>query len=65
MVVICESLRESKHMVCWSGSSPVGCISIQVATTLSIMSDSLSLPSSNRMLGVLLTDVRSWICIWS
>jgi hypothetical protein len=35
-----------KRMVCWSGSSPVGCISIRVAATLSVMSDSLSLQSS-------------------
>jgi hypothetical protein len=38
-------------MVCWSGFSPVGCISIQVATTLLVMSDSLPLQSSHSMLG--------------
>jgi hypothetical protein len=39
-----------KRMACWSGSSTVGCISIQVAATLSVMSDSLSLQSSCSML---------------
>jgi hypothetical protein len=48
-------------MTCWSGSSPAGFISIRVAATLSIMSDSLSLPSSRSMVGVLLVDLRSWI----
>jgi hypothetical protein len=28
--------------MCWSGSSPVGCISIQIAVTLSDMSGRLS-----------------------
>jgi hypothetical protein len=41
-------------MSCWSGSSPVGCISIRVAATLSVMSDSLSLQSSHSMFCVLL-----------
>jgi hypothetical protein len=41
-------------MACWSGSSPVGCISIRVVVTLSVMSDSLSLPSSQSLFGVLL-----------
>jgi hypothetical protein len=48
-------------MACWSGSSPAGYISIQVVTTLSVMSDSLSLQSSRNMFGVLLVDSRSWI----
>jgi hypothetical protein len=47
-------------MVCWSGSSPAGCLSIQVTATLSIMSGSLSLQSSHSMFGVLLIDLRSW-----
>jgi hypothetical protein len=37
-------------MSCWSGSSPAGCLSIQVAATLSIMSDSLSLQSFHSMI---------------
>jgi hypothetical protein len=41
-------------MACWTCSSPVGCISIQVTATLSVMSDSLSLQSSRNMIGVLL-----------
>jgi hypothetical protein len=45
----------------WSGSSPIGCISIRVTVTLSVMSDSLSLSSSHCMFGVLLVDLRSWI----
>jgi hypothetical protein len=48
-------------MECWSGSSPAGCILIRVAVTLSVMSDSLSLPSSRSMFGVLLVDSRNWI----
>jgi hypothetical protein len=50
-------------MTCWSGSSPAGCISIQVAAKLSVMSDNLSLPSSRSVFGVLLVDSRSWIWI--
>jgi hypothetical protein len=46
-------------MSCWSGSSPVGCISIRVTTTLSVMSDSLSLQSSRSMFGILLVNLRS------
>jgi hypothetical protein len=41
-------------MVCWSGSSPAGYISIQVTATLSVMRDSLSLQSSHSLIGVLL-----------
>jgi hypothetical protein len=41
-------------MTCRSGSSPAGCISIQVTATLSDMSDRLSLLSSRSMSGVLL-----------
>jgi hypothetical protein len=48
-------------MACWSCSSPARCISIRVAVTLSVMSDSLSLQSSHNMFGVLLMDSRSWI----
>jgi hypothetical protein len=36
-------------MTYWSGSSPAACISIRVAVTLSVMSDSLSLQSSRSM----------------
>jgi hypothetical protein len=63
-IVICESIWESS--VCRVGQdlSPVGCISIRVIVTLSVMSDSLSLQSSRSMLGVLLMDSRSWIWIW-
>jgi hypothetical protein len=39
-------------MTCWSGSSAVGCISIRVVATLSIMSVSLSLQSSHSMIVV-------------
>jgi hypothetical protein len=52
-------------MACWPGSSPAGCISIQVAVTLSVMTDSLLLSSSRSMFGVLLVDSRSWIWICS
>jgi hypothetical protein len=45
--------------------SLVGCISIRVSTTLSVMSGSLSLESSHSMFAVLLIDLRSWIWIWS
>jgi hypothetical protein len=48
-------------MTCWSGSSPVGCISIRIAATLSVMSGNLSLQSSRSMFDVLLVDSRSWI----
>jgi hypothetical protein len=37
-------------MSCWSGSSPAGCLSIQVVMTLSVMSGSLSLQSSHSMI---------------
>jgi hypothetical protein len=52
-------------MACWSGSSPAGCISIQVVATLSVMSGSLSSQPSHSMFGILLMDSRSWIWIWS
>jgi hypothetical protein len=39
-------------MVCWSGSSPARYVLIRVAVTLSVVSDSLSLPSSHSMFGV-------------
>jgi hypothetical protein len=64
MVVIRESPRV-KHMACWSGSSPTGCISIRVAATLSVMSGSLPLQSSRSIFGVLLVDLRGWIWICS
>jgi hypothetical protein len=41
-------------MACWSGSSPAGCISIRVTTTLSVISGSLSLHSSHSMVVVFL-----------
>jgi hypothetical protein len=52
-------------MTCWSGSSFVGCISIRVVATLSVMSVSLLLQSSHSIFGVLLMDFRSWIWICS
>jgi hypothetical protein len=36
-------------MMCWLGSSPVGCISIQITAILSDMGDCLSLLSSRSM----------------
>jgi hypothetical protein len=48
-------------MMCWSGSSPAGCISIRVAVTLSVMSDSLSLQSSHSMFDILLVDSMGWM----
>jgi hypothetical protein len=48
MVVIRETC-ETTHMTCWSGSSLAGCIPIRIATTLSDMSDRLSLLSSRSM----------------
>jgi hypothetical protein len=47
-----------KRMVCRLGSSPVGCISIRVAVTLSVMSDSLSLQSSRSR--VVIFWIRGW-----
>jgi hypothetical protein len=41
IVVVCETPGVTRTS-CWSGSSPIGCISIQVTTTLSDMSDCLS-----------------------
>jgi hypothetical protein len=64
MVVIRESLRESSVWRVGQVLSPVGCISIQVAATLSVMSDNLSLQSFRSIFGVLLVDSRSWIWIW-
>jgi hypothetical protein len=52
-------------MMCWSSSPPVGCISIRVTATLSVMSDSLSLQSSHSVFGVLFVGSRSWIWICS
>jgi hypothetical protein len=53
------------RMACWSGSSPVGCISIRVTMTLLVMSGRLLLQSSHSMCGILLIDSRSWMWIWS
>jgi hypothetical protein len=44
-------------MACWSGSSSIGCISIRVAVTLSVMSDSLPLQSSHSVFGVLFEEM--------
>jgi hypothetical protein len=44
-------------MTCWSHSSPVGCISIRVTATLSVMSDSLPLQSSRSMFDVLFEEM--------
>jgi hypothetical protein len=65
MVVIRESLWESSVWRVGQVPSPAGCISIQVAMTLSVMSGSLSLQLSHSMFGVLLIDSRSWIWIGS
>jgi hypothetical protein len=51
-------------MACWSGSSPVGYISIRVTATLLVMSGILPLQSSHSMFSVLLMYSRSWIWIW-
>jgi hypothetical protein len=40
--VIIRETRGATRMMCWSGSSPEGCISIQVTATLSDMSGRLS-----------------------
>jgi hypothetical protein len=40
-VVVCETTGVMR-MTCWSDSSPAGCISIQIAATLSDMSGRLS-----------------------
>jgi hypothetical protein len=48
MVVIHETIGVAR-MMCWSGSSPAGCISIQVTATLSDMSDHLLFLSSHSM----------------
>jgi hypothetical protein len=47
-VVVCET-REDKRMMCWSGSSPVGCTTIRITETLSYIGDRLSLLSSRSM----------------
>jgi hypothetical protein len=61
MVVKRESLWESSVWRVCHVLSPAECISIRVTTTLSVMSDSLSLQSCRSMFGVLLMDSRSWI----
>jgi hypothetical protein len=61
MVVIRECLRESSIWRVGQVLSLAGCISIRVTTTLLVVSDSLSSPSSSSMFGVLLLDLRSWI----
>jgi hypothetical protein len=48
MIVVRET-REAKRTTCWSGSSPIGCTLIQIAVTLSNMSDCLSLMSFHSM----------------
>jgi hypothetical protein len=48
MVVVCETLGTTR-MMCQSGSSPIGCTPIQIAITLSDISDRLSLLSSCSM----------------
>jgi hypothetical protein len=53
MVAIRETLGAT-CTACWLGSSLAGWISIQIAMTLSNMSDRLSLLSSHSMSGVLL-----------
>jgi hypothetical protein len=65
MVVICESLRESSVWRVGQVLPPVGCISIRVTMTLSVMSGSLSMQSSRSMFGVLLVDSINWIWICS
>jgi hypothetical protein len=59
MVVIRESLWESSVWRVGQVLSPTWCISIRVATTLSVMSDNLSLQSSRSMFSVLLVDLMS------
>jgi hypothetical protein len=44
--VVVRETQEVKRTTCWSGSSPAECTLIQIATTLSDMSDRLSLLSS-------------------
>jgi hypothetical protein len=51
-VVVCETSGVVRT-ACWSGSSPVGYISIQVTATLLDMSDRLLLLSSHSMPDVL------------
>jgi hypothetical protein len=41
--VVVHETRGAKRMTCWPGSSPVGCRPIQIAVTLSDMSDRLPL----------------------
>jgi hypothetical protein len=40
IVVVCET-RGATHMMCWSGSYPVGCTLIRIVVTLSDMSGRL------------------------
>jgi hypothetical protein len=47
-VVVCET-RGFTCTTCWSGSSPTGCIPIQITMILSDMSDRLLLLSSRSM----------------
>jgi hypothetical protein len=56
-VVICESLQESSVWCVGQVLSSAGCILIRLATTLSVMSDSLPLQSSRSMFGVLLEEM--------
>jgi hypothetical protein len=64
MVVTRENLRESSVWRVGQIPSPARCISIRVITTLSVMSDSLSLQSSRNIFGVRLANSRIWIWIW-
>jgi hypothetical protein len=41
--VIVHEAREAVRTTCWSGSSPIGCISIWVTMTLLVMSGHLSI----------------------
>jgi hypothetical protein len=47
--IVVNETREAKRMSYWSGYSPAGCIPIRITTTLSDMSDRLSLLSSRSM----------------
>jgi hypothetical protein len=51
--VVVRETPGAMSSTCRSGSSPAGCISIQVAVTLSDMSDRLSFLSSHNKSGVL------------
>jgi hypothetical protein len=46
---VVHEIRGATCMMCWLGSSPIGCTPIRIAMTLSNMSDRLSLLSSHSM----------------